>query len=63
MRIVSIALAGLISTLGAASFAASATEPSLSTVATLNQNKTSLTGKKISAQGKVVKVNNGIMGL
>ena len=34
----------------------------MKTIATLNQNKATLAGKTISAQGKVVKVNNGIMG-
>ena len=34
----------------------------MKTVAVVNQNKASLAGKTISAQGKVVKVNNGIMG-
>ncbi len=32
------------------------------TVAALNQEKTALAGQTVSAQGKVVKVNNGIMG-
>src|SRR5450830_1569730 len=62
MRFLSIALAGLIGTLGLASFSASAAEANLKTVAALNQNKATLVGKTISAQGKVVKVNNGIMG-
>jgi hypothetical protein len=61
MKILSIAFAGLI-TLGLASFSASAAEPTLKTVAALNQNKAALAGQTISAQGKVVKVNNGIMG-
>nr|MDP2191758.1 hypothetical protein [Rhodoferax sp.] len=34
----------------------------MKTVAVVNQNKATLAGKTISAQGKVVKVNNGIMG-
>ena len=34
----------------------------MKTIATLNQNKATLAGKTISVQGKVVKVNNGIMG-
>lgn len=61
MRILSIAFAGLIATLGLASFGASAAEANLKTVAALNQNKAALAGQKISAKGKVVKVNNGIM--
>lgn len=62
MRILSIAVAGFIGTLGLAAFNASAAEPALKTVAAVNQNKTTLVGKTIRAQGKVVKVNNGIMG-
>jgi len=62
MKILSIAFAGLIATLGLASFGASAAEANLKTVAELNQNKAALVGQTISAQGKVVKVNNGIMG-
>lgn len=62
MRILSIAVAGFIGTLGVAAFNASAAEPALKTVAAVNQNKTTLVGKTIRAQGKVVKVNNGIMG-
>lgn len=62
MRISSVSLAGLAATLVLASFTGLAAESSLSTVATLNQNRVALAGKTISAQGKVVKVNNGIMG-
>ena len=62
MRILSIAFVGLISTIGLASFSASAADAKVQTVAALNQNKATLAGKTISAQGKVVKVNNGIMG-
>lgn len=61
MKILSIAFAGLISTLGLVSFSASAAEANLKTVAVLNQNKAALVGKTVSAKGKVVKVNNGIM--
>lgn len=61
MRILSIALAVLIGTLGLASFSASAAEANLKTVAALNQNKAALAGQKVSVKGKVVKVNNGIM--
>ena len=57
MRIFSVVVAALIGSLGLASFNAAA-----ETVAALNQNKAGLAGKTISAQGKVVKVNNGIMG-
>ena len=62
MKILSIALAGFIATQGVASFNASAADAKLQTVAALNQNKATLAGQTISAQGKVVKVNNGIMG-
>jgi len=62
MKISSIVLAALISTVGMASFNASAADANLKTVAAVNQNKASLVGQTITAQGKVVKVNNGIMG-
>ena len=62
MRILSIAFVGFIGTIGLASFRASAADAKVQTVAALNQNKATLAGKTISAQGKVVKVNNGIMG-
>ena len=62
MRILSITFAALIATVGLASLGASAAESNLQTVAALNQNKASLAGKTITATGKVVKVNNGIMG-
>jgi hypothetical protein len=48
--------------LGLAAFSATAADPKVQTVAALNQGKADLVGKTISAQGKVVKVNNGIMG-
>lgn len=62
MRFLSIALALLIGTLGFVSFSATAAEANLKTVAAIYKDKTALAGKTISAQGKVVKVNNGIMG-
>lgn len=62
MKILSIAFASLIVTLTLASFSASAAAPDVKTVAVLNQNKAALVGKTITANGKVVKVNNGIMG-
>jgi hypothetical protein len=58
----SIALAGLIAVLGFASIGQAAAQANMKTVADVNQNMTALAGQKISAQGKVVKVNNGIMG-
>ena len=57
MRIFSVVVAAFVGSLSLASFNAAA-----ETVAALNQNKAGLAGKTISAQGKVVKVNNGIMG-
>ena len=62
MKILSIAFAGLIGTLGLASFSACTAGPKLETVAAIHQNKATLAGQTINAQGKVVKVNNGIMG-
>jgi hypothetical protein len=58
----SIALAGLIATLGCASFSASAADAPAKTIAAVYQGKAALSGKTVAAQGKVVKVNNGIMG-
>jgi hypothetical protein len=62
MKILSIAFAALIFALGLVSFSASAQDANLKTVAALYQGKAALAGKTISAQGKVVKVNNDIMG-
>ena len=62
MRFLSIALAALIGTLGLVSFSASAAEAGVKTVAAIYKDKATLAGKTVSAQGKVVKVNNGIMG-
>ncbi len=62
MRVPSIIFAGLVAALGLVSFNASAAEPKLQTVAALNQNKVTLAGKTIKAEGNVVKVNNNIMG-
>jgi hypothetical protein len=60
MNIRSIAFAGFIGTFGLANFAAA--DAALKSVAELNQNKAALAGQTIRAEGKVVKVNNGIMG-
>ena len=60
MKIFSLACAAFIATLGLASLSVAA--DSVTTVAALNQNKAKLAGQKITAKGKVVKVNNGIMG-
>ena len=62
MRISSIVCAGFIGALGLAAFNASADVANLKTVAALYQNKATLAGQTISAQGKVVKVNNEVMG-
>lgn len=60
MKILSIVFAGLVCTLGLASFSATAAD-NLKTVATINEKMATLVGQTVSAQGKVVKVNNGIM--
>lgn len=62
MRIFSSTFAALIASLGLVLVSACSAETGMKTVEALNQNKASLAGQKISAQGKVVKVNNGIMG-
>ena len=62
MKVLSTAVAGLICSLGLLSFTACSAQDGLSTVAALNQNKANLAGQTIKVQGKVVKVNNGIMG-
>ena len=61
MKIQSIAFAGLVGIFGLASFSASAAEPKTQTVAAINKNKATLAGKTVKVEGKVVKVNNGIM--
>ena len=62
MRILPIVFAALLGTAGLASFTAYSAETNLKTVAALNQNKAALAGQTISVKGKVVKVNNGVMG-
>ncbi len=62
MRFLSIALAALIGTLGLVAFSATAADVTTKTVAALYKDKAALAGKTISVKGKVVKVNNGIMG-
>lgn len=57
MKVLSLAFASLL----AASAVAHAESGALS-VAAVNQNKASLAGQTVKATGKVVKVNNGIMG-
>jgi hypothetical protein len=62
MRIMSTVAVGLFCTLAMLSSPACLAQDGVSTVATLNQNKASLVGQTIKVQGRVVKVNNGIMG-
>ncbi len=62
MRIFSTTFAALIGSLGLVLVSACSADTGMKTVESLNQNKATLAGQKISAQGKVVKVNNGIMG-
>ena len=62
MRFLSIALAAFIGVAGLSSFNANAADVKPQTVAAVYKDKATLAGKTISAQGKVVKVNNGIMG-
>ena len=47
---------------GLNALSASAEEAKLKTVAAINQEMTALSGQQVRLQGKVVKVNNGIMG-
>lgn len=62
MKITSLVFAALIAAAGVTAFTAQAAEPKVQTVAAIYQNKAALSGKTISAQGNVVKVNNNIMG-
>jgi RecJ-like exonuclease len=59
IRISSLACAAV---LGLASLAASADDAKQKTVAAVHQEKSALSGQTVRVQGKVVKVNNGIMG-
>jgi len=52
----------LIGALSLGATVASAEEATLKSVAALHQEKSALKGQEIRVQGKVVKVNNGIMG-
>lgn len=54
-----ILIAGMIGFGASAAFAADA---AVKTVAAVNQEKAELSGKAVQVSGKVVKVNNGIMG-
>ncbi len=62
MRFLSIALAAIVGTLGLVSFNAGAADAAVKTVAATYKDKAALKGKQITVEGKVVKVNNGIMG-
>lgn len=62
MRIFSSSFAALIGTVALTLLSACSAQTSTKTVADLNKDKAGLAGKTVSAQGKVVKVNNGIMG-
>jgi hypothetical protein len=59
MKLLSILLAGLVSTLGFFSFNASAADD-LKSVISIYENGDALAGKTVSVQGKVVKVVKGI---
>ncbi|MCX7174391.1 MAG: hypothetical protein NT159_10810 [Proteobacteria bacterium] len=48
--------------LGLGAFGALGEEAKLKTIAGVYKDKASLSGKEVRVQGKVVKVNNGIMG-
>jgi hypothetical protein len=62
MKLLSIALAALIAGVGLVSFNATAADAAVKTVAATYKDKAALKGKQITVEGKVVKVNNGIMG-
>lgn len=62
MKIISNTLIGLVGALGLALVTACSADTGTKTVESLNQNKATLAGQTVTAQGKVVKVNNGIMG-
>lgn len=62
MKFVSFAFAGLVGIFGMAAMTASIAEPTTMSVASINQQKANLSGQTVAAAGKVVKVNNGIMG-
>lgn len=62
MNFFSSTLTGLIGALGLVLVTACSADTGMKTVESLNQNKATLAGQTVSAQGKVVKVNNGIMG-
>ena len=61
MKIRYLRLAAFVAIFGLASVNVIA-QSNVKTIASVNQNKSALVGKTIAVQGKVVKVNNGIMG-
>ena len=61
MKMLSVVLAGLIGTLGLAALNAVAADVAVKTVEDINKNQSSMLGQTVKAEGKVVKVNNGIM--
>lgn len=56
-KFIAVVLAGAVSLAASLAFAAET-----STVAAVYKDKSALAGKEITVKGKVVKVNNGIMG-
>lgn len=58
-KLVAAILAGALSIGASMAFAA---EPETRTVAAVHKDRAALVGKEVSVKGKVVKVNNGIMG-
>ncbi|MBS1141401.1 MAG: hypothetical protein H6R13_2854 [Proteobacteria bacterium] len=62
MNIRSIAFVAFLGSIGLTGINLTIAGESPATVASINQNKASLAGKTVTAVGKVVKVNNGIMG-
>ena len=62
MKKSNLVVVAFLGALGMAASNFSSAEDVAKTVAALNQSKATLAGQKITAQGKVVKVNNGIMG-
>jgi len=60
MKTLSLVIASLVCTLGLVSFNATAADD-LKTVAAINGSGATLAGQTVSAQGRVVKVLNGIM--
>jgi len=61
MKTSTLALAGLFCILGQVSSVAGAADVKPTAIATLYQTQAKLAGQTVSAHGKVVKVNNGIM--